>query len=616
MVDSESSIIPPNTDETPPEVTESVNEKSKDETDMSQSFRREVIDFSSQKSRPNSGFLPSMSNVPKEKDVKIPSSKISLLNACLNAMTQFTLGATATFIPDSPSEFDSSTDNSSSINSETDNESKAKNPIEVVTTFAAKSISHLASAIEKDTKKSSGDVRSTHHIDQSMNQIFYDAVDTVTNSGIIPVIMENISRSGESSTHEDMMTLDSFGLDEDFNSTEKADSVLSISYRDDLNILQLHRKVLRNLELEGGGHLNELKEQLSQKEDESRKPQTIIDRKITLREISELKGKISKIEKSELLDKYLDESQEFLYKYQDIGPKEKLVIFGEKQVTKSRSDNSETLLSDEEHINERRHQVIGEYLEIAGKYVDIDILRVIKFDNNCHICGHDLTNLTQIEDELTFCPQCNVEVKVPPKNKSSESENNDITRNVRQEGYDDRPNFVNAANRKLGRPKVSPPLDIYDKIDKYFIKNRLMYLLRENVRSQGHSFITDKRRIMYEALRNIEYPNQYANYDLIVHNYWGVPLPDFGYLMDKMMEDYDLSQTVYVQLKGNRKSSLNTQFRLFCHLRKLGWDCKVTDFKIISSKKSVKWHKDMWKKICTRLNWPNPDYLDEIKEAS
>lgn len=86
---------------------------------------------------------------------------------------------------------------------------------------------------------------------------------------------------------------------------------------------------------------------------------------------------------------------------------------------------------------------------------------------------------------------------------------------------------------------------------------------------------------------------------------WGWALMDFSHLEDQVMDDYDTSQRVYEILPKDRKSSLNRQFRTYKHLRRLGFPCRTSQFRIPTTHDILEFHNTMWSKICEVLDWEN-----------
>jgi hypothetical protein len=113
------------------------------------------------------------------------------------------------------------------------------------------------------------------------------------------------------------------------------------------------------------------------------------------------------------------------------------------------------------------------------------------------------------------------------------------------------------------------------------------------------------RTLMFKALKDTGNSHYYDHINLILHEMWCWKLPDITHLEDQIMDDYDKSQRVYEALPKDRKSSLNSQFRLFKHLRRLGYPCKSRNFRIPTTHDILEFHENMWAKICEVLDWEN-----------
>ena len=69
------------------------------------------------------------------------------------------------------------------------------------------------------------------------------------------------------------------------------------------------------------------------------------------------------------------------------------------------------------------------------------------------------------------------------------------------------------------------------------------------------------------------------------------------------MDDYRTAQQVYDQIPKERKSCLNTQYRLFKHLQRRGHICKFEDFKVVKTRDILEYHDDTWRIICEQIGW-------------
>jgi len=120
--------------------------------------------------------------------------------------------------------------------------------------------------------------------------------------------------------------------------------------------------------------------------------------------------------------------------------------------------------------------------------------------------------------------------------------------------------------------------------------------LTENGRKKGTS-----REMMFEALSDTNNSAFYDDINLILHLYWGWELPNISHLEERIMEDYINTQQVYNSiLKKDRDASLNIQFRLYVHLKAVGYPCTKDDFKIQTSRDSLIFHNEVWKEMCEK----------------
>ena len=243
--------------------------------------------------------------------------------------------------------------------------------------------------------------------------------------------------------------------------------------------------------------------------------------------------------------------------------------------------------------------------------------------NEANICSHCNFKLDDINTDLdetgvSVCPNCMVErISVV---RSRFYQDNTRTNNSGN-NYEDRANFEKVVMRYQGKQPDKPPPELYTTLRNHFEKNELpkmdlhdngtyQYISSEYIKN--HISLNEdgekegtSRSLMYKALKDTGNSNYYDHINLILHEIWGWELPDINHLEDMIMDDYDKSQRVYEVLPKDRKSSLNSQFRLFKHLRRLGYHCKSRDFRIPTTHDILEFHENIWAKICDILEWEN-----------
>jgi len=379
------------------------------------------------------------------------------------------------------------------------------------------------------------------------------------------------------------------------------------TYSWDYNILDVHNLIVRRFQYKKDKNLATLTQSLSEERNKIKNRQSMIERKRTRKRIQTLENDIEDLKRDNKFKQYINKVKPLIDRYRQIGSLTKMVSFNKSDEYTNKSDKVPE--TEEEQIF--RHRIISNYLDIAKKYIKIDVVRRIDIDNICSGCRNKLDENAEIDKTgITVCKLCGTEripITVSPFFKNT-------TRvNTSRNNYEDRDNFYKVILRYQGKQINKPNSSVYDKLDRYFESidfpsSNEIKLLRKNKYSDNNTNNEkDKtsRQLMYEALRKTGNSNQYDHINLICHVYWGWELPDISHLESQVMNDYDISQKIYDSLPKDRKSSLNSQFRLYKHLRRLGYFCKESDFKIPTTQDIREFHEITWSTICDIAGWEN-----------
>ena len=384
--------------------------------------------------------------------------------------------------------------------------------------------------------------------------------------------------------------LDDYGMD--------IPDIIQGSYKYDYNILDIHNLLIRKFQVQKDRKLYKLEKKLVKQQKKIKGRQNVIDRKISRKKISILENEIENVENDQDFKEYITASKPIVEQYRKIGPLSKIVSF----VKDSKNVAEETVENKEQQMN--RYSIIFDYLEVARKYININIYREV-VASTCSGCGLAWSDETcQTYDQGIVVCNCGYErysVFISPFCK-------DMTRvNTTRNNYDDKENFRKVVNRFQGKEANPPGLELYDRLDDYF--RRIGFPTSDIIKEyplnkEGRKKGTNKS-LIYEALKEINYTDQYDHVNLICHIYWGWKLHDLSHLEDQIMADYETSQNMVVNLTKDRKSSLNSQFRLYKHLKRLDYDCKEDDFKIPTTPDIREYHEIVWDKLCKLLDWEN-----------
>lgn len=364
------------------------------------------------------------------------------------------------------------------------------------------------------------------------------------------------------------------------------------TYTNDLNINKIHEAILLRFEIfikSIPKYKKQLEELIFISLNENRPENEI---KIINREIKKLRNIISDYENKTSYHKYISESTELLKEYNKVASNaSKGVIFFKKQAEKE----------DEAIVNHRLY-LIREYIDVAKKYIKLEISHKPSNKSVCESCKADMSkNLIDEDLGLIICPKCGYE----RENISYNSTYKDIQRvNLSNpNNYDDCENFRKALLRFQGKQNHRPPSKLYEQLDEYFIRIKKPVssdILKLSLTSDGKKKGTS-REMMFDALSETNNSAYYDDINLILHIYWGWELPDISHLEERIMEDYINTQHVYNSVvQKDRNASLNIQFRLYVHLKAVGYPCTKDDFKIQTSRDSLIFHNEMWKLMCEK----------------
>ena len=116
--------------------------------------------------------------------------------------------------------------------------------------------------------------------------------------------------------------------------------------------------------------------------------------------MEDLKAEIESIETGKKIEEYIEKTKDLIQKYKKLSSKIKTILFDEEK-----EDNKLIDAKGKEKLI-----IIDKYLEIAKKYIQIDVIRVYKnVEEVCYNCGEKI-NITPLRDFLMqTCTRCNAE---------------------------------------------------------------------------------------------------------------------------------------------------------------------------------------------------------------
>jgi hypothetical protein len=360
-----------------------------------------------------------------------------------------------------------------------------------------------------------------------------------------------------------------------------------------LNILEIDEFIKKKFQFEYDYKIQHIQKLIDIETKKLNKKLFEIERITVQNYINKLKSEINDIKNKNKLKEYIEQTEDILNLYRELGPKKKVISFSmAKSEKKSELDNKDQLL------------IIEKYLSLAKYYHDITISYPDIKIYICHGCGNDISKLIKDSSGICICDICGVEKIVLLQNIII-SENRGISV---KEGYEDRENFEKALHRFQGKQINHPPRRLYKELDQFFLSYNPPLPVGDEIKKlpllpNGTKKGTSHSMIIF-ALGETNNSAFYEDVNLICHLYWGYPLPDLSKDEENIMNDYDKTQEVYRKIPKERKSSLNTQYRLCQHLKIRGYNYPLELFKMVKTPEILADLDRIMEIMCKECNLP------------
>jgi len=228
--------------------------------------------------------------------------------------------------------------------------------------------------------------------------------------------------------------------------------------------------------------------------------------------------------------------------------------------------------------NERLKLAI-KFSYVAKKYVNFNLIIKNINENKCPSCKQPLKII--YVDNFSICSNCGEETNYIEEDKVIISPDIFIKKK-----YNDIDNFERGMDDFEGKLSIPLPEDIIDRLIIYFSKKINMpsrkEILESSLDERGLKRMTS-RKMLRDALKDLKLTSFYKCINHIGNILWGWKLPDLSSYKNRLINDYKATQLIYEEIKGDKKSSINSQFRLYWHLTDAGYPCTVEDFDLANT---------------------------------
>jgi hypothetical protein len=363
---------------------------------------------------------------------------------------------------------------------------------------------------------------------------------------------------------------------------------ISGTYTNDYDIMHVHDVVLYkiNHEKKELGTLIQRREGIKKRLEEQLK---IVERRKLEGQLEEISRKIEEVKTESRRKQYLDESKEYLEKYQQLGP-----IVRVKSFNASSEEDVDEIPDQEERL-----VVIKKYLDIAKKYIPINVVRIIPNDLSCPGCGQELVIINPEDASLERCEECGFERINLVKFSFTKDSSSGQSKSLVTSDYEDEENFLKVQSCYLGEQSPPSP-QLFAALDEW--ARKYDYPTKEEIRemplNEDGSRGPITKSMLFLALGELGYAENYKDIRLIGHLQWGWRLPVLSQQeREIILQDYRATQKIFNSIKKGRKSSLNAQLRLYRHLEARGIPCQPSDFKLPTTPGILEEQDEYWKEM-------------------
>jgi hypothetical protein len=347
--------------------------------------------------------------------------------------------------------------------------------------------------------------------------------------------------------------------------------------------------VIRKLQYKMNSEIPMLREKLNKVEIELENAIRPIDKKYLNLQVGEINQQITKL--TNIVESFKKASKDKLDTLR--------ILFLSREELLTRIQKSEGSMKDNpdmallKTLNEKIQDVYFEVLNIIELFLPNEIIYEKDEEYQKKKCLNCKSVNFIIQSGIIYCSNCYFEIS-PEISLYSINRNNVYNTYA----YEERENFKKAMIRFQGKQKVKFPKDFFEKLDEYFVSYG--FPKGEEVRQKK---MRPDKELLLKALSEKKFNKYYEDINLICNIYWGFELPDISHIENKLLEDYEKFNEAYKRLKKERKSSLNIQFLLYKLLKRNGFPCTKSDFKLMKTADILEYHERIYQEVCKELGW-------------
>lgn len=371
--------------------------------------------------------------------------------------------------------------------------------------------------------------------------------------------------------------------------------IFSGTYQTDLNLIELNSAIINQIKKDIEEKTKSIQTQISTLKESIQQPQKLLTRRSALNKIEVLEKELATVESQSRLLGYQAAVEPWLEEYRKIGPEVKVMIFGKSTPRPTEEEPTMAL---------HRQKIIAQFLSAAQPFISLDIVQDVSTSRNCEVCQMVFEDMVPDDNGILHC-NCGIE----RSSLQGETMTLGIAKSsTNRNEYDPKSNFENLLRRKQCKQENLIDPKVFEDLDNYFAN----YKLPTSAQIKAQPCLPDRTKagtsleMILKALSDTGHVIYYDDVDLLCHLYWGWEPLNVEMYQDRIMADHDavenMYQTLITEQKLERKSAINTQYKLFQILRRYV-PCKVEDFKMIKTPEILEFYDTICAQIWERLGW-------------
>ena len=240
--------------------------------------------------------------------------------------------------------------------------------------------------------------------------------------------------------------------------------------------------------------------------------------------------------------------------------------------------------------NDRKNNIIMEYMRIAREYIEIDNIRQKVRKMACPTNDCSCRDFVYEDDESSYaCKECGAVVEL----------------------VDETPSFKDTDRINMSsRYRYSLPGRFVDTMKKYqgkqnkTISGRTIETIKQEMTRHDISNDEFTKDHLYMFLSDNGLSNHYEDINLIHSKITLIPSPDISKLENLLLEDFMILEDAYMRVKDpDRTNSMNVWYKLYKLLRRRGYKCHRDDFYCLKTASKEDEHDEKMKEAFDILQW-------------